>query len=176
VHREAEPESDEETEIEVRTETTIQTETREQRKMVEWALSRFDEAGLELPILTIYAFSDRSGCNGNFGYFSHDHAGNFEVHICGIDFTMLHELGHAWAAYNLTEQDKEEFLAEYAHADEWRTDDWLLSGSEHCANVIAWGLMDNRVNQTRTRPYDHNSMLEAFDYLTDGGEPLWMST
>ncbi len=173
-HRVAEPESHEATEDTVRTETTIHAETDEQREMVDWALSRFDKAGLELPVLNIYAFDDRSGCGGNFGYFSIDHVGNFEIHICGIDFTILHELGHAWAAYNLSAEDKEEFLTDYAHADEWRTENWLLSGSEHCANVIAWGLMEDRVNQTRTRPYDHRSMLEAFDWLA-GGEPLWLS-
>ena len=176
VHREAEPVVTETTEPFIQTETIIQTETNEQRELIEWALSRFDEAGLELPVLTIHAFSDRSGCGGNLGFFSIDGAGNYEVHTCGIDFTVLHELGHAWAAYNLTEQDKDEFLTEHAHADEWRTDDWLLSGSEHCANVIAWGLMDDRINQTRTRPYDAKSMVEAFEMLTDGGEPLWMAS
>jgi hypothetical protein len=157
------------------TETTIHSETVEQREMVEWALSRFGEAGLDLPILTIHAFSDRSGCRGNFGYFAIDAAGNFEVYTCGIDFTVLHELGHAWAAHNLSDQDKDEFLENHAYADEWRTDDWLLSGSEHCANILAWGLMETRVNQTRTRPYDHNSMLEAYEILT-GGEPLWIAS
>ncbi len=32
--------------------------------------------------------------------------------------------------------------------------------------------MKGRINQTRTRPYDYNSMIEGFDILT-GGEPLW---
>ncbi|MDJ0664423.1 MAG: hypothetical protein QNJ75_07670 [Acidimicrobiia bacterium] len=177
VHREAAPVVTEPAEVEVRTETTIEAETEELREMAERALSRFDKAGLELPVLTIYAFSDKAGCGDNFGYFSIDHVGNYEIHICGVDFTMLHELGHAWAKYNLTEEKKQQFLDEdYAAADEWRVDgDWLNSGSEHCANVIAWGLMEDRVNQTRTRPYDHGSMLKAFDFLTDGGEPLWMS-
>jgi hypothetical protein len=176
VHREIESESSEEAEIEIRTETTIQAETVEQREMVEWALSRFEEAGLELPVLTIHAFGDRSGCNGNFGHFGTDYAGNYEVYLCGIDFTVLHELGHAWAAYNLTEEKKQEFLdKDYAAADLWWADKWLDSGSEHCANVIAWGLMESRVNQTRTRPNDHNSMLEAFEFLTDGAEPLWLN-
>ena len=175
VHREATPAVVEPAEIEIQTETIVEAETEELREMVEWGLSRFDEAGLELPVLTIKAFTDREGCNGTFGYFS-DPNGKYEIHICGIDFTMLHELGHAWAKYNLTEEKKQQFLDEgYADADEWRVvGDWLNSGSEHCANVIAWGLMDNRVNQTRTRPYDHGSMLEAFEFLT-GGEPLWMA-
>ena len=160
------------TEPEKQTETVIHTETAEQRELVEWALGRFEEAGLELPVLTIYAHSDRSDCNGNAGFFSDDGAGAYEVHTCGTDFTLLHELGHAWAAYSLTEESKADFLGEYGYA-EWRTDNWFHSGSEHCANVIAWGLMEDRINQTRTRPYDYSSMVDAFEMLTEE-EPLWM--
>ncbi len=154
-------------------ETIVHAEDEAQRQVVEWALGRFDEAGLELPILTIYSHSDRAECDGKNGFFSSTDAGDYEVHTCGVGFTLLHELGHAWAHYGLDEQTRSEFL-EIAHADSWRSDDWHLSGSEHSANVIAWGLMDTRINQTRTRPYDHSSMMRAFSTLTDGGEPLWL--
>ena len=160
--------------VEAEQATVIHAETTEERERVEWALGRFELAGLDLPALTIYAYKDRSHCGGLNGFFSKDEAGRREVHTCGVDFTLLHELAHAWADQDLDDRARAEFL-QVAHATDWHNDDWHLSGSEHAANVIAWGLMDQRVNQTRTRPYDHAGMLDTFSILTAGGEPLWMA-
>lgn len=153
--------------------TKVVAETPELRDQVEWALSRYAEAGLELPVMNVYAHVHRSECGGLFGYFSRSENGDYAVHSCGVEFTLLHELGHAWAEHNLDEQTRAKFL-ELADADEWKGDDWLSSGSEHAANVLAWGLVETRINQTRTRPYDHASMLEAFGILTGGAAPLWL--
>lgn len=152
--------------------TAIHAETREQHDIAEWALGRFEEAGLELPPLDIYLHSDREGCNGLFGFHSITDAGDQAVHSCGTVFTLLHELGHAWDHHQLDDETRDRFL-EKAQAETWHADEWLLSGSEHAANVIAWGLVNERINQTRTRPYDYTSMLGAFNLLT-GGEPLWI--
>jgi hypothetical protein len=81
-------------------------------------------------------------------------------------------LAHAWADHSLAGRTRDEFMT-IADADEWIGGEWRLSGSEHAANVIAWGLVDERINQTRTRPYDYASMLDAFNVLT-GSEPLWV--
>jgi hypothetical protein len=156
------------------TATVINTETDEQRQIVEWALSRYDEAGLQLPAIAIYAHEDRADCGDKNGYFSTTDHGEYRIHWCGNDYTILHELAHAWAELSLSGDAKTRFMA-IADADEWISDNWRLCGSEHSANVIAWGLMDTRINQTRTRPYDHASMLKAYAALTDGGEPLWIS-
>ena len=123
--------------------------------------------------MDVYAHMDKVDCRGLLGFFARSDAGDYEVHTCGVEFTLLHELGHAWAEHNLDDQTRAEFL-EFANADEWNHEDWLLSGSEHAANVLAWGLVETRINQTRTRPHDHASMLEAFRILTGGGTPLWL--
>ena len=140
-----------------------------------WALGRFETAGLELPPIEINLHSDKAACNGNNGSLTDGNGAGYIIHSCGVDFTLLHELAHAWDMHSLDDETRERFLG-IADADTWRNpDNWNLAGGEHAANVIAWGLMDERINQTRTRPYDHNSMLEGFDILT-GSEPLWMNS
>ncbi len=157
-------------------ETVIETDTQDQYDLVVWALDRFEQADLELPPLTICASEDRAECNGLNGYLAHSEGGEFVVHSCGVRFTLLHELAHAWDIYSLEEAVRHEFLG-IAAATTWENhDDWHLAGGEHAANVVAWGLMDVRINQTRTRPYDHTSMVEAFSILTGGGLPQWMDS
>lgn len=168
-------ESVEETEIRI-TETTIHSETEDQHEKVIWALGRFEEAGLELPPVEIHIHNDRSECNGLNGYLGGSQETGWVLHSCGVDFTLLHELAHAWDNHSLDEETREKFLG-IAQADTWNNDEnWNLAGGEHAANVIAWALMDERINQTRTRPYDYNSMLRACDILTGGGEPLWLAS
>jgi hypothetical protein len=157
------------------TETTIHTETEEQRELVTWALGRFETAGLELPPIEINLHTDRAECGGNNGSLTDLNGAGYVIHSCGVDFTLLHELAHAWDMHSLDDETRERFLG-IADADTWNnSEDWNLAGGEHAANVIAWGLMDERINQTRTRPYDHDSMLEGFDILT-GSEPLWINS
>ncbi len=158
------------------TETTIHTETTNQHEQVVWALGRFEEAGLELPPVEIHIHRDRSECNGLNGYLANATGGGWILHSCGVDFTLLHELAHAWDNHSLDDETRSEFL-ELAQADSWdNQDNWNLAGGEHAANVVAWALMSERINQTRTRPYDYNSMLEAYEILTGGGEPLWLAS
>lgn len=153
----------------------INTENDEQLELVTWALGRFEEAGLELPPLTINAHSDRADCNGLNGYLKHSEGGKYVVHSCGNDFTLLHELAHAWDKHSLDDGTRDEFLEPaFSQATTWNNNDnWYLAGGEHAANVIAWGLLEERINQTRTRPNDTDSMLDGFKILTNG-EPLWM--
>ena len=153
----------------------IHTENEEQLELAIWALGRFEEAGLELPSLTIYLHSNKAECSGGNGYLTDLPGGEYEIHSCGNEFTLLHELGHAWDMHILDDETKDEFLeSESTEATTWRnSENWFLAGGEHAANTIAWGLMEERINQTRTRPCDTDSMLKGFDILT-GSEPLWL--
>ncbi len=155
-------------------ETEVFAETTEQRELADWAFDRFEDAGLELPPVSLHMHSDREDCNGRLGYLSHATGGPYVIHQCGTEFTLLHELAHAWDVHALTEEIREEFLTK-AQATHWNNpDNWYLAGGEHAANVVAWALMEQRGNQTQTRPYDHASMIEGFWVLT-GNEPLWMA-
>ena len=158
------------------TDTVIHAETEEQRQLAVWALERYATAGLELPVLTVHLHSDRAECNGLNGFLAHAAGAEMIIHSCGNDFTLLHELGHAWDKHTLDDAGRDAFL-EIAQATTWNNaDDWHLAGGEHAANVLAWGLMGERINQTRTRPYDYGSMMDAFSLLTAGGEPLWLTS
>lgn len=53
---------------------------------------------------------------------------------------------------------------------------WAQRGTEHAANVIAWGLSEAPFLVSRTYPNDPQSMIASFEHLTghaplhDGGE------
>jgi hypothetical protein len=92
------------------------------------------------------------------------------VYSCGTRFTLLHELGHVFAYEHLTDEDRAAFVAT-RKADAWRADQWSRSGSEHAADIIAWGLHPEHVRPSRTLPNDDASLTEAFVLLT-GTPPL----
>jgi hypothetical protein len=153
-------------------EALILAEAPEQVDLVIWALGRYEEAGLELPYVEIQAHSDRAGCNGLSGSLTDKGGAGYLIHICSTEFTMLHELGHAWDMHTLSGTDRKAFLG-VAAATTWNNSEhWHLAGGEHAANVIAWGLMEERIHQTRTQPNDPRSMAEAYELLT-GNRPLW---
>ncbi len=56
---------------------------------------------------------------------------------------MLHELAHAWANLELSDDDRERFVRFRGLAG-WndQSHSWGERGTEHAAEVIAWGLMD----------------------------------
>jgi hypothetical protein len=153
--------------------TVVYAETQEQVDEAIWALGRFDQARLDLPPLTVRLYSDRVECAGLNGKLAHAAGGDYVIYSCGVDFTLLHEMAHAWYLYSLDEATREAFL-ETAQANVWKnSEDWYLAGGEHAANVVAWALMETRINQTRTRPNDIESMYDGYELLTGGGIPLW---
>ncbi|MDJ0925722.1 MAG: hypothetical protein QNJ77_14295 [Acidimicrobiia bacterium] len=161
----------------------IQVEAKDpaQLQMTEWALGRFEEAGLRLPDLHIvFPGQDLSLCNGAPAT-ALTHQRPIEIRLCWNDrFILLHELAHAWDAHNLTEDRRESFMALRAEVDAWTGADvpWARRGIEHAANVIAWGLLEDPYPISRTYPNDPESLIEAFRVLTgvaplhDGGSPI----
>jgi hypothetical protein len=79
-------------------------------QVLAWALSRFEQIGLQLPALTIRFETDRGACHNWNGFYrsnAQDQARKPLIAICNrpsaiIDpttdarLTLLHELGHAW--------------------------------------------------------------------------------
>jgi hypothetical protein len=142
--------------------------------MTEWALSRYAEAGLDLPPLVIrFVGPDLSSCGGAQGraYLGRDPV---EIRMCWNDkFILLHELAHVWAAHHLPTERRETFMEGRDGVESWADADvaWEERGSEHAANVIAWGLLESPYPISRTYPNDVTSMIGAFTLLTDT-EPL----
>ena len=151
----------------------VLAETQEQRSLAEWALERYEMAGLALPPLTIvFAGQDQAACDGPPArtYFGEIPT----VKMCWNDrFILLHELGHVWVGQNVAAADHVAFMQMRDDVRVWAGTEvpWSQRASEHAANVIAWGLLENPYPVSRTYPNDRESLLEAFEFLTDR-EPL----
>jgi hypothetical protein len=144
-----------------------------------WAFERFDQAGLDLPPLSLSFHDDRAACGGNFGYY---HSGDpARIDICGFNRdrflvtpkkTLLHELAHAWGYQTLDSEIRNRFL-DLRGLHTWQDDSvsWQEHGTEHAAEVIAWGLMDEELFLTSISGTEPHQLAEAFVLLT-GREPL----
>lgn len=118
--------------------------TAEQQELVGWALSRFSEAGLDLPSVEFVFHQDSRSCYGHVGLYYRDRT---SLHMCRLDKrTMLHELAHAWANEALTETARAAFVA-HRGLETWndQTVDWELRGTEHAAEIVTWSLMDRNI-------------------------------
>jgi hypothetical protein len=155
---------------------TVYAETAAQVARVDWTLGRFAQAGLELPEVDVWYFADFSGCadpddvsKQRSGYLILGED-KYTIYMCGVEFTLLHELAHVWDVSTLTEDLRRSFLAE-RDADAWSGVEWSRAGGEHPADVLAWGPQDGNVRPSRTMPNDNTSLYEAFELAT-GVRPL----
>ena len=126
--------------------TTITGGSDEQRATVTWALGRYADAGLDLPVLHFDLHPDASGCSGNRGYFSPSST-PWMVAICTDErFLVLHELGHAWAEHTLSDVDRTAFV-EFRGLESWNDPEtsWRARASEDAANTLAWGLLETPI-------------------------------
>ena len=130
--------------LESRTPLTITGASRAEREVAEWAVSRFDAAGLLLPPVSV-SFRDDGECGGSAGLYRHSEAA---VTICnrgGHDNpprqTVLHELAHAWSLHWMDEADIAAMLI-HDDLDFWINDEigYWNRGAERTAEYIAWGL------------------------------------
>ena len=147
--------------------------------LAEWALERFDRAGLVLPPLVISFHDDGPGCGGNFGLYRS--GAPAQVDICGFNWdrfvltakkTMLHELAHAWIGQSLTETARIGFL-DHRGLSTWGDDEfpWEEQGSEQAAEIIAWALMDDDLDLTRFNDANPAALSDAYRHLT-GSLPM----
>jgi hypothetical protein len=110
----------------------------EEREMVEWALDRFELAGLQLPDLQVEFKT--AGCRSRGLY----NRNTQTIHICDSrKMTLLHELAHAWDHFATFDRDG--FLAlrelEFYFGPPGTAP--AEQGVEHIAEIVAWGLMDD---------------------------------
>lgn len=149
--------------------------------LVHSALSRFDEAGLVLPELTVeFLGPSLEPCGGSQAK-ARLSRNPITISVCwGTPFVLLHELAHIWEATSVSENARAQFIDLRDGVRSWAdpSDAWKDQGREHAANVVAWGLSDNPPVVGRTYPNDRVSLTEAFVTLTgrsplhhEGGEP-----
>lgn len=114
--------------------------TQDQVAIVDWAIGRFDAAGLTLPPLEVNFHVDPSGCLGNSGLYD---AGHLDVCTSGQSSyarkTIVHELAHAWIDRNVPAALRSKFMR-MRGTETWNDGDqpWGLRGYEQAAEVITW--------------------------------------
>ena len=160
--------------------------TARQVEHAEWALTRFEAAGLELPSLTIVFHDDYQSCGMREGVLRI--AGeDVTIHECQNDpsrsrRSLLHELAHAWdhVGGSIDADTRTDFLT-LRGLRSWDDDDlpWNQRGEEQTAEIIAWGLM-HQPAPIPTSVGDHGaqdsvSLATAFILLT-GIRPLFGDT
>jgi hypothetical protein len=127
---------------------TVLDATPQQAEDAEWALSRFEKAGLELPALTIVFHNEYQSCGMRQGVLQ-IRGTDFVIHECARDTaqsrrSLLHELAHTWDrfAQSINERMRTRFL-ELRGLESWNSADlpWGQRGEEQAAEIIAWGLM-----------------------------------
>lgn len=129
----------------------LQTVDSADAEAVDWARDRYREARLPLPPIRVSFHSNSDPCEGTQGgYLIED--GVSRVLVCISESgslrelelirTLLHEFAHAWDVLFLTEDVREEFI-ELHGLEAWSHEvPYEERGSEHAAETITWGLMD----------------------------------
>jgi len=124
----------------------------------EWAIERFEDAGMSLPPVDMHLHRDATRCGGHRGTFSPTLA---RIDVCTDDrLTVLHELAHAWAHEHLDEATRDAYVAAQG-LESWHDPqtDWGARGSEHAADVVAWALLEGPI----AMPLPDGPITEAND-------------
>ena len=148
-------------------------------EMADWAISLFDQAGLDLPPLRfVHHNGDLDVCGGRPGLHRRVDGVNV-IEICTNDASaatevlMLHETAHAWADHALTAERRDEFqqLRGWEH---WRNHGetaWHDNGTEQAAEIMVWGLIDRPIGMIRIHQASCADLDAGYRTLT-GQAPL----
>lgn len=129
---------------------TVFEADREHVRLVRWAATRFDSAGLVAPAVEVHFHRDTTPCLGHLGS---ELGGRVDLCVAIVSEvarkTLLHEMGHAWIDANMTASDRERFMAERGLVA-WNDSavPWDDRAYEHGAEIIAWGLGDRYIAPT----------------------------
>jgi hypothetical protein len=154
--------------------STVTGGTTRQRELAWWAQERFESAGLVLPVLQFDLHVYTDACGGNGGLFSPS-TDPWTITVCVEDSTtFLHEIGHAWAAFNLSEEQRDAYVSTRG-MESWNAADtrWNRRGSEDAADTLAWGLREGHVDVDGIIPGGPlDQKTRAFRLLTGFEAPI----
>lgn len=153
--------------------------------LVEWALQRFEMAGMPVPRVAAVHFESERTCLEGMGW-ARAEVSDPEIRICleedqltsaegatraGV-VTVLHELAHVWTAQHVDDAVRTQFLA-VRGLGVWSDHSvpWSDRGSEHAAEILAWGLADDHYDVVRLGGPDCGQLQQGFGLLT-GVAPL----
>ncbi|MDX2379725.1 MAG: hypothetical protein QNM02_08200 [Acidimicrobiia bacterium] len=125
--------------------------TAAEAEIVDWAVGRFELAGLTLPSVEVSFSSDEADCGGHEGLYRR-RDGEHLVTVCipgdhpdADDYrrrTLLHELTHAWDQSSLTSDERDHLLPVLDVTDWYEADEWGRRGIERLAETFVFGLLD----------------------------------
>jgi hypothetical protein len=156
---------------------------------VRWALERFDAVGLAEPRIESVTFEPSRRCEDLAGRVVLD-GGSRHVFLClherdlcpggqtcdrpvlNARIGILHELGHAWLLDHADEPVRTRLL-DLTGLAAWDdgTAPWPQRGAEYAAEVLAWGLLDERAPMVRIGAPPCAELQVVFELLT-GSAPL----
>ena len=88
------------------------------------------------------------------------------IHSCDNQWTLLHELGHAWESVAIDNAMRTQIL-ELQGLESWRHETWEKAGAEHLASIIAWAL--EGTHPTGIGNYSRDHLAEVYAIAT--GKP-----
>ena len=148
----------------------------DQHARFELATTRFAETGLILPDLTVRFHQDEGSCKGADGYFA---TAEWTIHLCADDGVVFeHELAHAWARHNLTDDDRHAFVEAFGY-ETWNDHehDWNQRATEFAAVSIQQGLTGLPLPAVPSPT--HLERVAAYEALTGTTSPqheAWLAT
>jgi hypothetical protein len=167
-------------------EVDVYNASHDQIRLVEWAVDRFEDGALEFPHVSVVTFPPTAACErGLAGYALHREEGS-SIDVCmtsdsvcaekasacaalarSARTTVLHELAHIWNTINASESDKERFV-DQRDLDKWFDEDepWNRQGTEHAADILMWGLMDEQVPMMRIGGDTCDQLAAGYELLT----------
>jgi hypothetical protein len=141
--------------------TYLDAPSEEEAEMVDWAIQRYLEVGLQLPDLDI---SFPVTCGGKGGRYL---VGQQQIELCRPHRkVVLHEFAHAWDDTSAT-VDRNVFI-ELRGLEHWYEQPGERShgtGGEQLALIVTWGLMDVDLT-ARTSDFPGQPLDEQPRYLT----------
>jgi hypothetical protein len=149
----------------------------DQAAAVRRVVGLFEQANLKLPPLLVRSGQDGDECGQHLGL-QRQHESWSEIVLCksgsfGLERSVIvHELAHAWAAFELSDTNKAAFqqVRGWEYWRDYENAAWRDNGTEQAAEVIAWGVYD----LVATIAIDHGGcadLAESYRALT-GLEPV----
>jgi len=157
--------------------------------LVAWGFGRFSLAGLPEPRIDSIVFEPSRSCQDRSGRVLDDGVARelfvciYETEVCnGTDecavpatsarLTVLHELSHAWMIDQVAPETEAQLL-ELTRREAWNDLDvpWIDRGVEYAADVLAWGLIDERLTMVRLGAPPCQELVAAYQLLTGTSTP-----
>lgn len=154
-----------------------------QIEVVEWGAQRYQLAALGIPHVASVTFPPHELCARNSGWAIDDGEEQrivlciHEDEICEDEdcdtlstlarATLVHEMAHVWTNNNVDLVLRERFLA-LRGLEIWQSPNlpWVEQGSEHAAEVIMWGVMEEPLDLFRLGIPSCGELEEAYLLLT----------